>query len=357
MKNYLGIFKIIFWGLLISCTKTVYITEGTRVVDGQYDSEFPNLPTTDYLHEVNKSIKIINTMSSYKGYEFPLIGGLIESELSDSLIKERALNEIYVNNPASGTATIIYHDNSKIALLTCAHIVMSPDTIVTYLSNKNGDKTPFVQSVYYKVRQNLTISGLPEVKGFEIIAVDEKSDIAVVGKNYKKVQRLTNNVFQFPKGKAEELKAGTFVYLFGFPRGERMVSSALVGRANRNRNHDFILDAPMHKGISGGLVLALRDGVPNFELVGMVFAVAGERISFLGPAQNQEPIKDELQRLYTGDVYLNSVRQIIYGITYAISIEQISSFFEKNKEVFRGKGFDSERFLNGTKPISEKDGK
>ncbi len=353
MKILTLIFLISSVSIFLSCTKTVYISDNSRIIDGEYDSEFPHLPTTEYLEEINQSVKLVNAIASYRGYDFPLSAGLIKSKLHEEDIKENALKEKYLNSPASGTATVIFQDPSKVALLTCAHIVNFPDTIVTYFLDKKGKKTPFVQSVYYKVRQNLTVTGLPEVNNYEIFTTDDKKDIAIIGKTYSKFQSRNIPEFSYPKGKAEELKMGTFVYLFGFPRGERMVSTAIVGRANKDRNHGFIVDAPMHNGISGGLVLAVRDGVPNFELVGMIFAVAGEHISFLGPDKDSEPIELDMQRLYTGDVYLNSTRQVVYGITYAVSIEAIESFINDNKDLFKIRGFDSDLFLSSKKPSAK----
>jgi len=354
MKKLFPIILAFLISVFCGCTKTVYLSDNNRIVDGEYDSEFPHLPTTDYLEKINSSVKLVNALASYRGYELPLYGGLIRSELSDSLAKQKALREKYLNSPASGTATIIYHDNSRVALLTCAHIVSFPDTIITHFLDKNGKKTPFIQSVYYKVRQSLTVTGLPEVSDYEIIASDENKDIAVIGKTYNRLHNLNIREFDYPKGSAEELKAGTFVYLFGFPRGERMVSTAIVGRANKDKDHNFIVDAPMHKGISGGLVLAVRDGVPNFELVGMVFAVARESISFLGPDEETEPIELDMQRPYSGNIFLNSTRQIIYGITYAVSIESIQTFFWDHRDSFDAAGFDSNLFLNSKKPPANK---
>lgn len=349
MKNQFIIISSLFLGLFFGCTKTVYISDNNRIIDGLYDSEFPNIPTVDYLEEIHKSVKLVNAMASYKGYDLPLSGGLIRSELNDSLVKQKAVMERYLNSPASGTATVIYHDNSKVALLTCAHIVSFPDTIVTYFLDKQGKRTPFVQSVYYKIRQSLTVTGLPEVNDYDILAVDEKKDIAVIGKKYSKSQQMNVRDFDYPKGRAKELKAGTFVYLFGFPRGERMVTTAIVGRANRDRGHGFIVDAPVHSGISGGLVLAIRDGVPNFELVGMIFAVAAQSISYLGPNNATDPTEFDVGHPYFGDIYINSTRQIVYGITYAVSIEAIEIFIDNNKVSFEAKGFNGNLFLNRKK--------
>lgn len=342
MKQILFIFAAL---ILTYCTRTVYISEKTNLRDGQYDSEFPSQPTSEYLEDINRSVKMVNTMSSYRGYEFSLKNGPLRSQIGNPKIADKAVKEKYLNSPASGTATIIYHSPERIALLTCNHVISSPDTIVTYFLDEDGKQTPFIESVYYKVRQSITVTGIPEVNDFEVIASDPNKDLAVIGKKYSQKHVLNLSVFTYPVGKAEDLHMGTFVYLFGFPRGERMVGTSIVSRSNKDRDHGFVLNAPMHKGISGGLVMAIRDGVPNFEWVGMVFAVAGERIEYLVPEKESDLPSVDIQRIYTGDVYLNSTRSIVYGITYAVSIESIREFLELNTGVFSEKGYDSTLFL------------
>ena len=52
----------------------------------------------------------------------------------------------------------------------------------------------------------------------------------------------------------------------------------------------FLVDAVFNRGYSGGIVLAIRDGVPNFELVGLVKSVPAEYEYVMKPimTNNQE---------------------------------------------------------------------
>lgn len=343
MKNiFILIAAVIF---LNACTRTIYISEKSIIHDGEYDSEFPSQPTSDYLEDINRSVKMVNTMSSYHGYEFTMKDGPLKSQIKDPKLAEKAVKEKYLNSPASGTATVVFHDADRVALLTCYHVVQSPDTIINYFLDDNGKQTPFIESVYFKVRHTITVSGVPEVNDFEVLAFDDQKDLAVIGKKYSTKQVLNLSVFTYPKGSAEELRMGTFVYVFGFPRGERMVGATIVSRSNKDRDHGFVMNTPMHRGISGGLVMAVRDGIPNFEWVGMVFAVAGERIEYLVPEKETEAQPADVQHPYTGDIYLNSTRAIVYGITYAVSVESIEQFFEVSKADLTMKGFNSDLFL------------
>ena len=343
MKYFLSVIAVCV--SLSACTRTIYISEKSIIHDAEYDSEFPSQPTSDYLEDINNSVKMVNTMSSYHGYEFTMKDGPLKSQIRDPKISEKAIKEKYLNSPASGTATVIFHDPDRVALLTCYHVVQSPDTIINYFLDENGKQTPFIESVYFKVRHTITVTGVPEVNDFEVLAFDDQKDLAVIGKKYSTKQVLNLSVFTYPKGRAEELRMGTFVYVFGFPRGERMVGATIVSRANKDRDHGFVLNTPMHRGISGGLVMAIRDGIPNFEWVGMVFAVAGERIEYLVPERETEAQPSDVQHPYSGDIYLNSTRSIVYGITYAVSIESIELFFQESKMALAAKGFNSDLFL------------
>ena len=100
--------------------------------------------------------------------------------------------------------------------------------------------------------------------------------------------------------------------------------------------------------------MAIRDGVPNFELVGMIFAVAGERFEYLAPEEDTDNSNPDMVRQYDGDIYVNTTRTIIYGITYALSIESIEEFLENNKDVFISKGYDYDQILK-SKTDADKD--
>ncbi|MCK7529466.1 MAG: hypothetical protein MZV64_73895 [Ignavibacteriales bacterium] len=49
-----------------------------------------------------------------------------------------------------------------------------------------------------------------------------------------------------------------------------MVTKAIVSNPSRDESGSFLVDAVVNNGMSGGLVLAIKDGVPNFEMVGMI---------------------------------------------------------------------------------------
>jgi hypothetical protein len=95
----------------------------------------------------------------------------------------------------------------------------------------------------------------------------------------------------------------------------------------------------MYQGVSGGIILALRDGVPHFELVGLANALPVKSGIKLQPEAEINSKTVNPSQPYTGTIYLSRDISVIPGITYAISIETVKQFIEKNKEPLRKKGF------------------
>jgi hypothetical protein len=125
-----------------------------------------------------------------------------------------------------------------------------------------------------------------------------------------------------------------------------MITKALVSSPNSDRNGSFLLDAVVNQGYSGGIVFAIKDGVPNFELVGIVQWVPEEKENIIAPSErkNNEPYNSLVP--YKGDLFVKRYSSIKYGITNIISTESILEFLESNKSIMYEEGYDLENYLN-----------
>lgn len=339
------LFGILILSLLSGCIslgKTV--VTGSQITDGRYDSEFPSTPTSKELNKIISSVKLINSLTFYKQYFFALSDSILLPAVQSDKFKHKALSTIISEKPASGSALIIYADAHKSALLTCAHTVFEPDTIVSYYQTAHGIALPFVQRVDIKMRQQLNIIGLPRGGRVQIEALDKTSDLAVLSKSIAAQAGLPPIVFNYPWGSAAELDWGTFVYLIGFPNGKKMISTSIVSSPRRNKRNDFIINSTMYRGVSGGIIIALRDGVPHFELVGIANALPARSGIKLQPEAHINSKTVNPSQPYTGTIYLNREVSIIPGITYAISIETVKQFMERNREQLLKKGFRFDGF-------------
>jgi hypothetical protein len=309
-------------------------------IDGKYDSHFPVTSVDKEISRIEKTIKLITNLTFYQAYDFSINSRIQFKDLNKKNIEQRSIRKYVLEKPASGTATVIARSTNRVALLTCEHIVLSEDTLINYYLDETGKPTEYVQSIAIKSRESINIISMPWLKNIEILASDKDLDIAVVVATLYVSPNLPIPVFNFKMGKAAELNWGTFVYIFGFPNGKKLISTAIVSNPNRDKNKGFIVDATMHRGVSGGLILALRDGAPNFELVGIASAISAEREYILRPNGDLDLSEIHFGQPYEGKIFLDKQMKINYGITYAVSIEAIQEFISDNKKTFLKEGLN-----------------
>ena len=65
--------------------------------------------------------------------------------------------------------------------------------------------------------------------------------------------------------------------------GHKMITRGIVSNTRDDKSDSFLIDALFNRGFSGGIILAIRDGVPNFELVGMAKSVSAKNEYLLTP--------------------------------------------------------------------------
>lgn len=344
--------KISFCGIVLlacilsfSCSTTSYREVYPMLTDGKYDSEFPYRGCSEQLERISESVRMVSCIAYYKSWVFPLEAKIRLKDIQNPFFKEKAEKEVYLNQVASGSATVIYYENKKIAMLTCAHVVDFNDTVYTFYRGEDRQQTEFIQSFAVKDRQINYASAIPGARNLGIIAIDKENDMALLGQRIESSGVPAITVFDYPIGKAKELEWGAFVYLFGYPAGYRIVTKAIVSNPNRDKYGSFLTDAVFNRGFSGGIVLAIRDGVPNFELVGMMKLVPGHQQYYLTPAKAGETIELDSNVPFKGDVYAESRTDIIYGVAPAIPAELIVDFLQANQSKLIGEGYDLRSFL------------
>ena len=314
-------------------------------IDGKYDSFYPTEEVSSYLEEMVLSVKIINSIAFYEVYLFDYEKRIFRDRIDEAVNQKYYYKKTDFTNTASGSATIIFQENKKIGLVTCAHIVDMQDTIFTYFREKDGTSTNYVESFSVKKSQSNYVVEFSGSGSVDLIASDKEKDIAYLGKEYSDAAILPFKTFNFKTGNAKELNWGTFTYVIGYPLNFRMVSRAIVSSPNRSSDGSFLLDAVFNRGMSGGIIVALRDGVPNFEMVGMVHSVPGDKEFILVPPKNKNAIEYNNIVPYKGELFVEEFRNLKYGITRVVSINSIKEFFIENKEYLFSKGFYPATFL------------
>ncbi|MFA5806424.1 MAG: serine protease [Melioribacteraceae bacterium] len=324
---------------ILSCSSTSILDKVYPTLsDGKYDSEFPYKNSSQQLEEVSNSIRLINSIAFYESYVFDQKNKMTLKQLIQTDIENKATEKVYFNRTASGTGTIIFAHQGLVALLTVAHIVSSPDTVVSYFVNPDGTSSQFVESVSIKSKQTNYISDFPENGELDVILLDKNLDVALLGKKYSSNETNNMTVFQYPWGNSTELEWGSFIYVFGFPMNYKMISKGIVSSPSKEK-HQFIIDAVFNRGYSGGIVLAIRDGVPNFELVGIVKSVPAEFEYTLRPLIKERDLEYNPMLPYKGDVYVDKEQVLRIGITKVIGIESVKDFLISRKDELISRGY------------------
>jgi hypothetical protein len=332
--------------ILSSCTTVSYKEVYPTLADGKYDSEFPYKGASDELREISSTVQRIHSSVYYKTYTFDENANLTLNNLKNANLHSIAISEGYADQSNSGTGTVIYFNEGKVGILTCAHIVEFPDTIISYFADSDGNFSKNIQVIFLKERQSIYAAGFPEGSEFELLISDKKSDLALIGKDYKILSNLRFPVFKYPMGKGKELDWGSFVYIFGYPINNQMVTKAIVSNPNRDEYGSFLVDAVVNNGMSGGIVLAIRDGVPNFEMVGMIQWVPEEEENILVPVKLKDNEEYSPIVPYNGDQYVKRYSSIRYGIARVISAERISSFLNENRSILNERKYYLDNFMN-----------
>ncbi|MGE5842456.1 MAG: S1 family peptidase [Deltaproteobacteria bacterium] len=334
----------------ISCAPSVYRDVYPTLLDGKYDTEFPYRGCAQQLEEIGETIQMLNCVAYYKSYVFAESSRVRSADLSDATIESYATKVIYYQSTGSGTATVVHYQDKRVALLTCAHILDFPDTTVSYHPTPDGKPGIHVQTFAIKERQSNYIAMFPEGGELSILAMDRALDVALVGRKFDVEPERKIPVFSYPLGKARELEWGSFVYLFGYPMGFKMVTKGTVSSPNKDKQGSFLTDAVFNKGFSGGLVLGIRDGVPNFELVGIVRLVPGMSEYLLVPNREADELEYDPRVPYSGDIFVDRRFTIRYGITQSIGIEAIVKFVSDNRAQLERQGYTITMFRSDQQP-------
>jgi len=331
------IFIVILAVASFSCS-TVNKSTIETIRDGRYDVGFPINGSSDVFDNISKSIKLVNSIAFYKKYSFPANSKIKRENISTNLLTDYQTSVSTFNKSASGTATIISVSGNKVLLLTCAHILSFPDTMISYFSYESGIKSDYIESISIKVDQS-NFTSFTESGNTQIILFNKELDIALLTGNVKIPLSNDLSVFRYSWGNSDELTWGNFVYVFGFPLHNKSIVSGIVSKPELENKKNFVVDVSVNRGSSGGLVLAIRGAAPNFELVGIVSSVPAEKRFVLTPNNPTRDINFLPGTKYIGEMAVEQLDGIKYGIGRIVSSEKVLEFIKKNESILYNKGY------------------
>lgn len=339
MKYFSSVFLLLFLVFVTwSCSRQSHPPAKIAYqTDGQYDTGPPVHGASSALDKISQSIYRLNVIAFYASYTFNRSAHITLEKFKKGNVDDYAASHTVSDQSVLGTANVVYADNDKVALLTCAHVVNFPDTAITYFPDSSG----IISNISIKIKQKNYVVGLnnPNLK---LLATDDVHDLALLKATIYPEENV--RVMPFPVGKSSDLDWGTFIYVMGFPKGYKMVGSGIVSKPDNNREGFFLTNAIFNRGISGGPVFALRGSSQNFEWVGIASSSSVSNIFYLEPNIKNTEVYSKTEP-YVGELLINKKKVINYGVTFSVSMEEIIRFVRSIKPVLEQQGFDTHQFF------------
>lgn len=321
--------------LLFSCSSNKQITE----TGADFNENNSSTKLLETINKISPSILKLDVLVFYKSWYFEE-ETLMQLDAIDfnNIDDECDFSEI-TSESVSGTAIVLMSNAYLCGIITCAHVVDYPDTIYTYHDVNNT----IIRSVSIKQEQNIYESGRSLENKIEIIAMDSKSDLALLKKSIA-ANEVIPPVFSLKTGRAEALNWGSKIYVLGYPRGKLMITDGIVS-VDKSIKKRFISDALFNKGISGSPVFGLQEGSSDYVWLGMASSAASQNINFLEPIESSKNFNNLQVKVNEGAI-INNIQLINYGLTYSISMEEIITFVDLHRQEISSAGFDADLIIS-----------
>jgi hypothetical protein len=313
-----------------------------------YRTGFPLRDTSETLEHAFRSMKRIQSLAYYTTYVFPPETAPLETDLISPDVLSTAVDTLTWSQERAATAVIVSRSGRNVALVTVAHALTFPDTILDFYDTEAEEaglllaRSPprQVESVSLLTQQTNWVLGLPDLDPFEILATEETSDVALIGVEYRDGEDPgAVDPLRITTGDPRRLVWGSFVYVLGYPRGYPMVTRGVVSAPDHPTLESFVVDGLWNRGMSGGLILAVRGDGGGLEWVGMARAAAGSIETRLVP--EEDALEDhDIRRPYVGPIYVEEFQRIDYGITLSVPMTWIRRFLDVHRGELRERGYE-----------------
>lgn len=327
----------------LSCTPSVYEydrSDRPSAGDGYYGTHYPNRNISEEIERILSAVKRIQITGYFYTYQLDPTELFTQDDLRDVDLRELAENVNYTNQSKSGTSIALSNSSSRTTLLTANHIISYPDTIWHFIKSPDVEPGTYLEAVTVLDRQTNLVIGDRTVSEFDIVARDENRDVAIIGTEREGGRSIRSlEGLRINPGNSDRLEWASLVYLLGYPKGTKMVTTGLLSPtgSSQSQNRNFMIDAVFNQGFSGGLVLALRQETGNFEWVGVTISALADFETFLAPAEQYGSDYDP-ELPYTDAIYIRREPRINYGMTRMLTISEIRDFLDTNRNRIRQAG-------------------
>lgn len=341
-SSHFTLFLCIFL-VIVSC-KTIENKKNINQTPlSRYRSSFAENNISSELGLILNSVKRIMNYTSYRNYVFDEKANITLNDFNAGGLLEFTKASLITSNTVAGSALLLGATDNKITILTCAHVVAAPDTLIQYRENSDLSNNKFIRSIAIKAKQQLYVSEMPASGKLTVLATDPIHDIAFVEMTYDKIVAEAQ-IFPFGCGYSEMLGWGNLIYLAGYPTGQRMITHGIVSLLPE-KSGIFLTDAPFNEGLSGGIAIAITEGENKPELIGIARAVAGSYSYALVPEKENFEFTYNLSVPYAGDIYVQQKKTINQGVTTIVTINQIRKFYKEHRKQMLESGHNLDKFF------------
>ncbi|MEX0994445.1 MAG: serine protease, partial [Balneolaceae bacterium] len=329
--------------VLLTCTRTVYEAErppeDRTEASGYYDSRFPDRNISNEIEQIFGAVNRIQTTGYFYTYVMGPNQFLTRDELKGEPLNEISADVNYFNQSKSGTSVVLSATGQQVALLTANHVITFPDTIWHYIKSPDIEAETYVEAVTILDRQTNLMIGNRQVSEFEIIVRDPNRDVAILRADRQNDNILSLSNLDISPGNSNRLGWANAVFLLGYPKGTKMVTTGIISPSGSSEAGSFMIDAVFNPGFSGGLILANREGTGRFEWVGITTSSLADFETFLTPEDHYNNDFDP-ELPYTDNLYIRREPRINYGMTRTLSINEIRNFIDNNRNRIQESGLD-----------------
>jgi hypothetical protein len=325
-----------------------------------YRTGYPDGDVSEVLERAFTAVVPIRIEAIYETYSFAPESAPTAAEVGSPIVLQAAAAVERSNQERGATGVAISRAASgNVALLTANHALEFPDTIIVHYDDGNDSFAPSgsrrVQAVAIKRGQANWIVTETQMLNFETLARDPVRDLALIGVSDPEPDEpefpLPVEPFQRPAavsllrvagGDSQRLSWGSFVYVLGYPQGHPMVTRGVVSAPGFTMPGAFLVDGLWNRGMSGGLILAVRGDGSGLEWVGVARGAAASTEIRLVPEEGALP-DPGVRRVYEGSLYLEETRRIDYGITFSVPINDIRQFLSEQRGGVEARGYQVPR--------------
>ena len=319
--------------VLAACSRTYVLAD--RGTQSFYQTSPPIRDTSADIERIFRAVKRIQVTGVYRTHRFALADSVTTADLRNAATYRRATENYTFTHSKAGTATVIAAGPRGVTLITNEHVARLPDTVIVHYPDpaappRTRARERYVESVAVLTDRSDFVHELRGVRPFAVIARDSLNDIAALQVDMPAGELVTGiDVLQATRGDPGRLSWASFVYVLGYPAGYRMVTRAIVSDPGRTGD-SFLLDGLFNRGISGGLILAVRAETGALEWVGLATSASAETEYVLFP--EDRVIEEEGMLLpYSGPLYLERTGRINYGITFSVPLTAVEEFLRRHR--------------------------